>query len=117
MVYNGQQREIPMCQFGFEQDGVRFVTEVKLPYITESTDSMASFNMSACDSPFYLGLVHNHPSGYCGPGEMDLDRFINDERASIETIICGIDTEDDGIIMNHTTKESLPDSLVARLKR
>lgn len=117
MVYEGQDREIPLCQFGFEQRGVRFVTGLKIPYIIESTDSMAQFNISPCNSPFYLGIIHNHPKGYCSPGELDLDRFINDERASIETIVCDVDMGTGAVTMNHTLKEDLPDSIIRKYKR
>lgn len=117
MVYGGQSREIPMCQFGIEQNGLRIVTELKLPYISESNDSSAFFYSGPCESPFYLGMLHNHPRGFCSPGDMDIDRFINDEQATIETIVCGVDMETGAVTLNHTLKEDLPDSLIQRYKR
>jgi len=116
-IYDGQDREIPMCQMGYEQNGVRVVTNLILPYVFESTDSMASFNITPCDFPNYLGIIHNHPSEFCIPGEMDMDRFVNDERASIETIVCGTNIENGAVTMSQTIKEDLSDLIIEKYKR
>lgn len=117
MVYADQPREIPMCQFGYVQNNIRFVTNVKLPYVMESTEEMADFYRPHCDVPNYLGIIHNHNNGICIPSEVDLERFVNDEKASIESIVCFANVEQNRIRMNHFMKSEIPDSIIRRYKR
>ena len=117
MVYADQPREIPLCQFGFEEDGVRVVTDVKMPYVLESTETMANFYRPDCDASDYLGIIHNHNNGVCFPSEVDLERFINDEEASIESIVCYANVKNNHLTMNHYIKDQLSDSIIERYKR
>lgn len=117
MIYANQPREIPLCQFGYEQNGVKFVDEVRLPYVIESTETMANFYRPHCNSPKYLGILHNHNNGICLLSEVDLERFINDDKATIESIVCYASVENNQIRMNHFIKSEIPDSIIKRFKR
>ena len=117
MVYADQPREIPMCQFGFERNGIRFVNEVRIPYVIESTETMADFYRPNCDSPDYLGIIHNHNNGICFPSEVDLERFINDDEASIESIVCYANVKNNHLTMNHYIKDQLSDSIMRMYKQ
>mgnify|MGYP001596465748 CR=1 FL=1 len=103
-IYSGMDSEIPMCLIGTEgQDGIRIRDGVIPPVMFTTTDS-STFDMNYCHKQRdYIGIAHYH-NGACYPSPVDIERFVNDERAKLELIVCDVDKEEGRVGMNFTFK-------------
>lgn len=96
-IYHGQTREIPLCMEALRVDSNYVVYDVKIPLIVHSDSTSSQFLRLSCESPYYVGIAHNHPIGNCQASQVDLERFYSDERARIESIICQTSIERDEV--------------------
>lgn len=109
-IYDGLEREIPLCLYGTERNGEYIVNDTQMPFLYESeqNDSLdvarARFASNSCPKVNYLGMAHNHPNGPCKPSEVDKERFENDRYARIEVIVCNADRHENNARINVTTK-------------
>lgn len=89
-IYDGRVRELPVCLLGKVNKNTYVVDDIKIPEILTADETSTSFNPKDCqDNKKYLGIMHNH-SDYCYPSMIDLNRFISDKKAKIESIVCGV---------------------------
>jgi len=94
-LYDGLPFEFPLCALGDRVDSLYHVHDVSIPVLTERSDSSASFIPISCLSPEYLGMIHNHPTGWCGMSLADTKRFRDDSFARLEMVVCEANIERD----------------------
>jgi len=119
-IYDKKTKEFPLCVLGKREGNTYYVNDLRIPSVSQSTDSKASYNGEDCTSlDGYLGVAHNHPGEtlFCEPGGIDLKRFINDERAQIEIIVCRVNSDSTQADIKVFYKELLSQGLINLFKR
>jgi len=108
-VYSGLRREFPLCAEGYRQGGVYGVMDVSIPVILGSDSVSSRFLPGSCGSPFYVGMIHNHPVGNCVVSVVDYDRFRRDKRALLEIIVCDASIKGDSLVVYNLVKGGVKD--------
>lgn len=91
ILYYQTQLEIPLCMIGQRIENRYYVNELVFPTIISSSQRGSRFDSFNClNNKDYLGIIHNHNKVFCGPSTIDLKRFVYDERAKLETIVCDV---------------------------
>lgn len=101
-IYDNRSREMPICLLGNKKGDTYIIDDIKIPVIYSANNVSTSFSPEICQNKKYLGMIHNH-SDYCQPSEVDINRFIHDKKAKIETIVCEV-AYPDGIRLSTTRK-------------
>ena len=116
-IYHGRKKELPICQLGTRVGNTFRVTDIKLPRILNVTDSMTRYDPSVCrDDKRYLGMLHNHNDGNCNPSLVDAYRFVHDDPAKIESILCELKYEEGTMRVNTIFKERIAKTTIDSIK-
>ena len=103
-LYDGIPREIPLCLRGTETSLFFYIRDVALPIIIANSDTSASYIQESCYAwQDYLGMAHPHTivEGYqdqCGASTVDYNRFIEDEKARLEMVVCEASVKGDSLV-------------------
>ena len=119
-IYDKKTGEFPLCVLGKRKGNTYYVNDLRIPLVTQSTDSTADYNKEDCKNlDGYLGMVHNHVGDIrlCEPGNKDLRGFIYDERAQIEIIVCDVNSDSTQTNIRVWYKELLPKGLINSFKQ
>lgn len=93
-VYDRQNREIPLCLYGRQMGENFYITDTSIPVIGQSTDDFATWDLATCtDRRDFIGMVHNHPTGYCGHSRTDYISLLRHEKIRVSIVACDINSE------------------------
>lgn len=123
--YSDRKIEIPYCVVGQKNGNEYYVNDLVFPHILKSTDT--SSVLLRCKVKNYLGLLHNHSQkprtdGKCVISGDDLRRFINDDNAKLEIIVCSVfigkDPAESNILRIKTIfKDMIPKDTIEKYKK
>ena len=119
-IYDKKTKGFPLCSLGYRKGNSYFIEDLKAPTIISYADPTTFYNREDCTNlSNYIGMIHNHTGDTisCQPGHIDLRRFINDEKAQIEIIVCNADSDSTQTNIRAWYKELLPQSLINLFKQ